>query len=95
MPLRHSSAVARYRVAIKASALREIEAIPHKTHRQRMVERIGQLADDPRPPGCEKLTGIDRYRIRQGPYRIVYGIVDAEVCVQVIKVGHRSSVYRE
>lgn len=87
--------MARYRVAIKASALREIEAIPHKARRQRIVERIGQLTDDPRPLGCEKLTGADRYRIRQGPYRIVYCIADEAVTVYVVKVGHRSSVYRK
>ncbi|MFA6111041.1 MAG: type II toxin-antitoxin system RelE/ParE family toxin, partial [Candidatus Latescibacterota bacterium] len=75
--------MARYRVAIKAAALREIEAIPHKAHRQRLVERIGPLADDPRPPGCEKQTGADRYRIRQGAYRIVYCIADIAVTVYV------------
>jgi mRNA interferase RelE/StbE len=86
--------VARYRLEIKASALREIEEIPHKVHRQRIVERIRSLADEPRPPGCEKLTGGDRYRVRQGPYRIVYSVDDADVIVYVVKVGHRSSVYR-
>lgn len=86
--------MARYSVAIKASALREIESIPHKVHRQRIVERIGQLVDDPRPPGCEKLTGVDRYRIRQGPYRIVYKVTDAEVTVYVVRVAHCSAVYR-
>ena len=85
--------MARYSVAIKASALREIEDIPHKVHRQRLVERIGQLADEPRPPGCEKLTGIDRYRIRQGLYRIAYKVTDAEVTVYVVRVAHRSAVY--
>ena len=87
--------MARYSVAIKASALREIEAIPHKVHRQRIVQLIGQLADEPRPPGCEKLTGLDRYRIRQGPYRIVYAVADAEVTVYVVRVAHRSAVYRK
>ena len=51
------------------------------------------LRDDPRPAGCEKLTGRDVYRIRRGVYRIVYSVDDAGIVVEVIKVGHRSDVY--
>ena len=86
--------MARYSLRIKPSAVREIEAIPQKGHRQRVVSRIRKLADNPRPPGAEKLSGADKYRVRQGVYRIVYGIEDAELVVYVVKVGHRSSVYR-
>ncbi len=86
--------MARYRINIKPSAVREIEAIPQKKVRQCVVKRIGALADDPRPPGCEKLTGHDRYRVRQGPYRIVYSVEDHALVVCVVKVGHRSDVYR-
>jgi mRNA interferase RelE/StbE len=61
-----------------------------------VVERIRQLAADPRPRGCEKLAGgSSRYRIRQGPYRIVYSVADDERVVVVFKVGHRSEVYRD
>ena len=74
--------------------MREIEAIPQKAHRQRVVSRIRALAEDPRPPGCEKLTGQDRYRVRQGSYRIVYSIEDDALVVYVVKVGHRGQVYR-
>ena len=84
----------RYRVLIKRSAVKEIEAIPQKKERQRIIRRIGQLADNPRPPGSRKLSGHDRYRIRQGVYRIVYGVDDVEVVVVVVKVGHRKDVYR-
>jgi len=86
--------VERYRVSIKRSAVKEIEAIPQKKERQRIIRRIGQLADNPRPPGSRKLSGHDRYRIRQGVYRIVYGVDDVEVVVVVVKVGHRKDVYR-
>ena len=86
--------MARYSLRIKPSAVREIEAIPQKSHRQRVVSRIRQLADDPRPPGSEKLSGADKYRVRQGVYRIVYAIEDADLIVYVVKVGHRSSLYR-
>jgi len=86
--------VERYRVSIKRSAVKEIEAIPQKKERQRIIRRIGQLADNPRPPGSRKLSGHDKYRIRQGVYRIVYGIDDVEIVVLVVKVGHRKDVYR-
>ena len=74
--------------------MREIEAIPQKRSRQRIVSRIRALASDPRPPGCEKLTGQDRYRIRQGAYRIVYSVEDDTLVVYVVKVGQRGDVYR-
>ena len=84
----------KYRVSIKRSAVKEIEAIPQKKERQRIIRRIGQLADNPRPPGSRKLSGHDRYRIRQGAYRIVYNIDDVEIAVIVVKEGHRKDVYR-
>ena len=84
----------RYRILIKPSAAKEIESIPLKRDRQRIVERISKLADNPRPPGCEKLSGQDKYRIRQGRYRIVYSMEDQDLVVYVIKVGHRKEVYR-
>ena len=86
--------MARYSVEIKPSAVREIEAIPQKKLRQKIVRRIRSLADDPRPHECEKLTGQDRYRVRQGQYRVVYSIEDRALVVFVVKISHRSSVYR-
>jgi mRNA interferase RelE/StbE len=86
--------VASYSVLIKPSAAREIEAVGQKKDRRRIVARIQGLADDPRPPGCEKLSGEpDRYRVRVGRYRIVYSIGDAELVVVVVRVGHRKDVY--
>ena len=87
--------MAGYRVQIKPSAVKEIEAIPQKKDRQRFVTRIAALGDTPRPPDCEKLSGQhERYRVRQGDYRIVYGIDDEGLRVSVVKVGHRKDVYR-
>ena len=86
--------MAKYRISIKPSAVREIEAIPQKKNRQRIVKRIEALADDPRPPGCEKLTSQDRYRVRQGAYRILYSVEDDALGIYVVKVGHRGDVYR-
>lgn len=83
-----------YEVRVKRSAAREIEALP-LADRRRVVERIGHLADDPRPPGCERRAGREeRFRIRQGDYRIVYGLEDAVLTVWIVKVGHRRDVYR-
>jgi len=86
--------VARYRLLIKPSAVKEIEAIPLKRDRQRVVERISKLAEDPSPSGSEKISGQEKYRVRQGRYRILYAIEDQDLLVQVVKVGHRKDVYR-
>jgi mRNA interferase RelE/StbE len=86
--------VEKYRVLIKPSALKEIEAVRRKKDRQRIVRRIEGLADNPRPAGCQKLSGQDRYRVRQGEYRVVYAIEDEQLTVFVVKVGHRKDVYR-
>jgi mRNA interferase RelE/StbE len=87
--------VASYRVLIKPSAAKEIEAVDQKKDRQRIVAGIRALADDPRPPGCEKLAGEDdRYRIRVGRYRVIYSVGDGELLVVVVRVGHRKDVYR-
>ena len=85
--------MARYKILIKPSAVNEIEAVPKKD-RLRIIKRIQSLAADPRPPGSEKLTGDDKYRIRQGNYRIVYSVFDKEILVIVVKVGHRRDIYR-
>jgi len=87
--------VAGYRLLIKPSAGKEIEAVGQKKDRQRIVNRIAALAAEPRPAGCEKLAGAEeRYRLRQGQFRIVYTVDDAARTVEVVKVGHRREVYR-
>jgi mRNA interferase RelE/StbE len=87
--------VARFEVLIKPSAAKEIEAISRKRDRQRIVHRIELLADDPRPHGCRKLSGRNRYRLRQGRYRILYSIEQARLLVFVVRVGDRKDVYRQ
>ena len=87
--------MARFEVFIKPSAVKELEAIPSKKDRQRITSRIRRLSENPRPPGCQKLSGRDLFRIRQGVYRIVYSIQDEQLTVLVIKVGHRRDVYRD
>jgi mRNA interferase RelE/StbE len=85
--------VASYSVGIKRSAAKELESLPDKI-RRRIADRIQALGTEPRPPGCEKLTGEELYRIRQGDYRVVYSVTDAELTVLVIRVRHRRDVYR-
>jgi mRNA interferase RelE/StbE len=87
--------VENYRLLLKPSAAKEIERVGSKTDRRRIVERIGALAKEPRPTGVEKLAGYDdRYRVRQGNYRIVYLSDDSRLEVTLYKIGHRRSVYR-
>ena len=85
--------MASYRLLIKPSAGKDIEALP-KHDRRRIVAKITSLSSDPRPSGCEKLSGHDRYRIRPENYRILYEIHDSDLVVVVVKVGHRRDVYR-
>jgi len=82
-----------YKVYFKASVERDLATIPKKDLKK-ILKRIGELADNPRPSGCEKLTGQERYRLRQGRYRIVYSIQDDELTVWIVKVGHRKDIYR-
>jgi mRNA interferase RelE/StbE len=85
--------VGSYKLLIKPSAARQIEVVP-KADRLRIVRKIQALSDEPRPHGCEKLSAAEKYRLRQGSYRIVYSVSDAEKTVVVVKVGHRREVYR-
>lgn len=84
-----------YSLLVKKSAGRELRAIP-KTDLRRLMERLRGLMQNPRPSGCEKLSGHDHYRIRQGEgdYRMVYAIDDDARTVTLVKVGHRREVYR-
>jgi mRNA interferase RelE/StbE len=87
--------VASYSVVFTKTSAKEIDAISTRKDRERIERRIHQLADDPRPPGSIKLAGSDeRYRIRQGDYRILYSIEDAIRVVAIVHVGHRKDVYR-
>jgi len=86
--------VARYSLRIKKSALKELESIAKKADRPRIIQRIKSLADNPRPPGASKLSGLERYRIRHGRYRILYTVEDSVLVIHVIKIGDRKDVYR-
>ena len=85
--------MAAYKVFFRKSVQKDFEVIPKKDL-QKILSRIEKLVDDPRPHGCEKLTDQDRYRLRQGKYRIIYSIQDDELTIWVVKVGHRKDIYR-
>jgi len=85
--------MAKYKVTVKKSAAKELEAIPKKDLRK-IVKRIQSLVENPRPPGSQKLSGQEQYRVRQGDYRIVYSIDDEDSIVDIIKIGHRREIYR-
>jgi mRNA interferase RelE/StbE len=85
--------MAAYKVHFKASVENDFATISKKDVKK-ILKRIDALAENPRPRGCEKLTGEERYRLRQGRYRIVYSIRDDELTVWVVKVGHRKDIYR-
>jgi mRNA interferase RelE/StbE len=85
--------MAEYKIYFKESVEKDFRTIPKKDL-QKIILRIQALARDPRPTGYEKLTGQERYRIRQGNYRIIYSIQDKEFTVWVVKVGHRKDIYR-
>ena len=85
--------MASYRLVFKQSVAKDLRGIPNEDV-ARILERIEMLAADPHPAGSEKLSGQDRYRVRQGVYRIIYAIDNDEMAVLVVKVGHRRDVYR-
>jgi mRNA interferase RelE/StbE len=85
--------MASYRIVVKKSVSKDLKKIPKKDV-LRILEAIKSLAQDPRPPQSKKLSGQERYRLRQGSYRILYSIEDEQLVVQVVKVGNRRDVYR-
>lgn len=85
--------MARYELRVRPSVAKDLRGVP-KADVKRLLARMEQLREDPRGPGCEKLSGAGLYRVRQGAYRIAYEILDECVVVEVIRVGHRSEVYR-
>ena len=85
--------MAKYKITIKKSAVKELQDIPKKDLR-RIVKIIQLLAGNPRPQGCQKLSGQNRIRIRQGDYRIIYFVNDKDRIVDIVKIGHRREIYR-
>lgn len=85
--------MAKYSVVFKSSVAKDLSGIPNHDV-QKILTKIDALALNPRAESCIKLSGHDNYRVRQGMYRIVYQIRDLELAISVIKVGHRSALYK-
>jgi len=85
--------MAEYDLYFKESVEKDFRTIPGKDLKK-IIRRIEELSEDPRPPGHEKLTGQERYRVRQGRHRIIYSVQDKELTIWIVKVGHRKDVYR-
>ena len=80
-----------YSIFFRKSVEKDFSGIP-KTDIERILNRIKDLGNDPRPPGCEKLTRQERYRLRQGRYRIVYSIQDDKLTIWIVTIGHRKGI---
>ncbi|SDN59724.1 type II toxin-antitoxin system RelE family toxin [Vreelandella arcis] len=85
--------MANYKLVFRKSVSKDFRPIPNKDV-TRILKRIEELQEEPRPIGSEKLSGQERYRIRQGVYRIIYEVADELLVVTVVKVGHRKHVYK-
>ncbi len=85
--------MASFEIRFKKSVAKDLRTLPNEDVR-RILKRIEALSNDPRPPGSEKLSAHERYRVRQGVYRVVYEIHDSALVVIVVKVAHRREVYK-
>ncbi|KUM54828.1 type II toxin-antitoxin system RelE family toxin [Rheinheimera sp. EpRS3] len=85
--------MAKYKLVFKKSVAKDLRSIPN-TDVKKILAKIDTLTLNPRAEGCIKLSGVDKYRVRQGIYRIIYEIRDEQLIISVIKIGHRSGVYQ-
>ena len=84
----------KYSLSFKKSVAKDLRSIPNQDVK-RILSRIEALALDPRGEGCIKLSGQERYRVRQGVYRIIYQIIEQRLIVTIVKVAHRSTIYQD
>ena len=86
--------MAAYELRFKASVAKDLRGIP-KAEVVKILAKARALSGNPRPSGSQKLAGDERYRVRQGNYRILYSIIETLVVVEVVKIAHREDVYRD
>jgi mRNA interferase RelE/StbE len=83
-----------YKVIIDKQVLKSLDKIP-VVYLSSIKEAVNDLANNPRPSGSIKLTDSkNSYRIRVGIYRIIYTIEDNILTVEIVKIDHRSNVYK-
>lgn len=85
--------MAKFKVTFKKSVTKDLRSIP-KADIKRILAKIDSLCENPRAEGCVKLSAQERYRVRQGLYRIIYEIRDRHLVIHVVKIGHRTGVYK-
>jgi mRNA interferase RelE/StbE len=83
-----------YTIEILRSAQKQLSKI-ERMEQLRIIEAIRKLAENPRPPGCRKLSGRPAWRIRMGSYRVIYEVQDDSLLVLIIDIGHRREIYRK
>ena len=83
-----------YTITISKTAQRQLDSLPDNTA-EKLIAVIQRLAQNPRPVGYKKLRGRDGYRIKRGNYRILYEIIDQNLIIDIIAIGHRSIIYRQ
>lgn len=84
---------AAYRIFFYRDAQKDLSRVP-RHDAARIISRIGALHGNPRPGGCEKLSAMERYRLRQGDWRILYEIDDKKAEVTIVKIANRKEAYR-
>ncbi len=84
----------KFEVFFKESVWKDLKKVP-KNNLKKILSGIRELKENPRPMGCEKLFGRERYRVRQGKFRFVYSIQDDELSVRISKVGRRKHIYQQ
>ena len=85
--------MASYSLAFKKSVAKDLRSIPNKDV-HRILQCIDTLCENPRAEGCVKLSNLEKYRVRQGVYRIIYEIQDSELIILVVKIAHLSQIYK-
>lgn len=84
--------MSRYTILVSKNAKKELDKLDNRTFNL-ISQKILELSEDPRPNGFKKLKGREGYRVRTGVYRIIYTIVDKELVIEIIAIGHRKDIY--
>lgn len=86
--------MASFEIEWKRSASKELRKLPNDMIPRNIVA-VESLAADPHPAGSRKLEGSEHtYRVREGSYRVIYEIDAKGVTITIVRVAHRSEVYR-
>ena len=83
-----------YSLILNPSIEKDLRSLP-KTFILKAVKQIIALQDDPIPHQAKKIVNADgMYRVRVGDYRIVYSVSDQDETITILRISHRSNVYR-